>query len=101
MVRIPSSMANVVRIAVVCLLFTAAAGGVLPISVAAADEPVQPVVVSPLDNSVDVSTAPTLEVTVSDPDADFLDITFYGREAGNTPDDFFTLDSFVIGFQCQ
>nr|GAP19065.1 protein containing VCBS repeat [Levilinea saccharolytica] len=53
----------------------------LPINAA----PNQPVLVQPTDNATGVSTSPTLEVTVSDPDvADTLDVTFYGREAGAT-----------------
>lgn len=38
-----------------------------------------PVLVSPPDGALGVSTSPTLEVTVSDPDGDSLDVTFYGR----------------------
>ena len=39
------------------------------------------------------STSPTLEVTVSDPDEeDTLDVTFYGREIGETaPGEDFTI----------
>lgn len=35
--------------------------------------------VAPEDGETGVSTSPTLEVTVSDPDSDPLDVTFYGR----------------------
>lgn len=51
--------------------------------------PDQPVLVQPLDDAVDVSTSPTLEVTVSDPDSDPMDVTFHGREVGaGTGEDF-------------
>ncbi|MDP2895730.1 MAG: DNRLRE domain-containing protein [bacterium] len=38
-----------------------------------------PVLASPPDGAFGVSTSPTLEVTVSDPDGEPLDVTFYGR----------------------
>jgi hypothetical protein len=41
--------------------------------------PDQPVLVGPPDGGTVVSTSPTLEVTVSDPDTDPLDVSFYGR----------------------
>ena len=44
------------------------------------DPPNQPTLVVPPDEGVDISTNPALEVSVSDPDADPLDVTFYGRE---------------------
>ena len=44
--------------------------------------PNQPTLVSPGNGSTGVSTSPTLQVTVSDPDADNLNVTFYGRKAG-------------------
>ncbi|MHC4692559.1 MAG: right-handed parallel beta-helix repeat-containing protein, partial [Planctomycetota bacterium] len=45
-----------------------------------ADEPIE--LVRPVYDAVEVSTSPTLEVTVNDPDANdsSLDVTFYGRE---------------------
>ncbi len=43
-----------------------------------------PVLVQPADGAVGVSTSPMLEVTVSDPDGDVLDVTFYGRLASGT-----------------
>jgi uncharacterized protein (DUF362 family) len=44
--------------------------------------PYQPILVVPSDGSTGISTSPTLEVTVSDPDVDNLNVTFYGRQAG-------------------
>ncbi len=41
--------------------------------------PAQPVVVSPLDDATGVSTSPNLEVSVADPNADGLTVTYYGR----------------------
>ena len=41
----------------------------------------------PLINATSVSINPTLEVTVTDPDGDFLNVTFYGNKI-NTTDDF-------------
>ena len=42
--------------------------------------PSQPTLVAPADASFDQSTAPQLTVQVSDPDADALSVSFYGRE---------------------
>ena len=55
--------------------------------------PDQPVLVQPLDGATtDVSISPTLEVTVTDPDEDTMDVTFYGRELGTTsPGEDFTI----------
>jgi len=50
--------------------------------------PDQPVVVQPLDDATDISTSPTLEVTVTDPESDPMDVTFYGRAAGGSAEDF-------------
>ena len=50
-------------------------------------DPNAPVLVSPADGATGVSTSPTLTVSVSDPDADNLNVTFYGR----THDPGFTL----------
>jgi uncharacterized repeat protein (TIGR02543 family) len=44
--------------------------------------PDQPVALAPLDGSTGIGTSPGLEVTVSDPEADAMDVTFYGRAAG-------------------
>jgi len=41
--------------------------------------PDEPVVVQPTDDATDVSTSPELVVTVSDPQSDLMDVTFYGR----------------------
>jgi hypothetical protein len=41
--------------------------------------PSAPVLVSPSDHATNVSLAPTLDVLVSDPDADSVTVTFYGR----------------------
>jgi hypothetical protein len=48
--------------------------------------PNQPVLVSPPDRAADLPTSPTLEVTVSDPQGDSLDVTFYGRQASAASD---------------
>ena len=41
--------------------------------------PHDPVLVAPGDGASNVPTSPTLEVTVSDPDGDALNVAFYGR----------------------
>ncbi|MBN1538152.1 MAG: DNRLRE domain-containing protein, partial [Anaerolineales bacterium] len=56
--------------------------------------PNQPVLVQPADDATGISTSPTLEVTVSDPDLDDLNVTFYGREVGSGGGEDFTF--FVI-----
>jgi hypothetical protein len=43
------------------------------------DPPHAPMLVAPLDGASDVAVPATLEVTVSDPDADDLTLQFYGR----------------------
>ncbi|UCE58164.1 MAG: DNRLRE domain-containing protein [Phycisphaerales bacterium] len=43
------------------------------------EAPNQPTLVYPLDAATDVEAAPTLEVTVTDPQADPMDVTFFGR----------------------
>jgi hypothetical protein len=43
--------------------------------------PNQPAIVQPPNEATDISTSPTLEVTVSDPDEDDLTVTFYGQSA--------------------
>ena len=51
--------------------------------------PNQPVLVQPADNTTGITLTPTLQVTVSDPNADAMNVTFYGRAAGGgTGDDF-------------
>ncbi len=47
--------------------------------------PAPPTPVQPADGATDTSTSPTLEVTVSDPDSDPLDVAFYGRRINNLP----------------
>ena len=44
--------------------------------------------IAPADGATNVSTSPTLAVTVSDPDGDPLSVTFHGRRATGTPGDF-------------
>ena len=44
--------------------------------------------VQPSDGATGVSTSPTLEVTVSDPDSNPMDVTFYGRQATGAGEDF-------------
>jgi hypothetical protein len=53
--------------------------------------PNQPTLVSPGNGSSDISTNPTLQVTVSDPDADNLNVTFYGRQSGTGSAEDFTV----------
>ena len=43
-----------------------------------------PILVEPADGSTVAGLSPTLEVTVSDPQGDLLDVTFYGGRAGST-----------------
>jgi fibronectin type 3 domain-containing protein len=47
--------------------------------------PDAPVLNSPADGATGVSTSPTLDVNVSDPDSDDLTVTFYGRPASTNP----------------
>jgi hypothetical protein len=47
--------------------------------------PAQPTLNAPMNGATDVSTSPTLDVDVSDPDNDNLTVTFYGRPASGTP----------------
>ena len=59
---------------------------------ARAAAPDTPVLAGPGDAATGVSTSPTLEVTVSDTDGDAMDVTFYGRRAGEPlPGDDFTV----------
>lgn len=46
--------------------------------------PDEPILVQPADDSTVVGLSPTLEVTVSDPQGDLLDVTFYGSRAGSS-----------------
>jgi hypothetical protein len=48
------------------------------------DTPNAPTLVLPSDSARTNTTAPVLEVQVSDPDSKSLDVTFYGRAAGGT-----------------
>lgn len=50
--------------------------------------PSAPVLVQPGDTAVGVSTSPTLEVTVTDPEADPMTVTFYGRPLTTSSSDF-------------
>jgi VCBS repeat-containing protein len=50
-----------------------------------------PAIVSPTDGATSVSTSPSLEVNVSDPEGDDLTVTFYGRPATPVSDSDFTL----------
>ncbi len=56
---------------------TRGAGFVAPVPNNSA--PDAPVVVAPADTATGVSTTPTLDVTVTDPDGGLLDVSFYGR----------------------
>ncbi len=60
-----------------------------PFSVGAA--PNAPTLVAPTDNATGISTSPTLDVTVSDPDTDPMDVTFYGRSLNGPPGPDFTI----------
>jgi hypothetical protein len=50
--------------------------------------PDAPALVQPLDDATGVSTTPTLEVTVSDPDDDAMSVSFYGRPVSPPAPDF-------------
>jgi len=50
--------------------------------------PDAPLLVRPGDGATGVATPATLEVTVSDPQADVLNVTFYGRKKVAGPEDF-------------
>ncbi len=50
--------------------------------------PTAPVLLQPGDTAVGVSTSPTLEVTVTDPEADPMTVTFYGRPLTTSNSDF-------------
>jgi hypothetical protein len=53
--------------------------------------PNPPALVQPADSATDFSTSPTLKVTVTDPDSDPMNVSFYGRAAGETAGEDFTL----------
>lgn len=53
--------------------------------------PATPVLVSPADQAVGISTSPTLSVTVDDPEDGAMDVTFYGREAAGPVGEDFTI----------
>ena len=55
------------------------------------EAPAAPVLVQPADSALSISTSPTLEVTVTDPEADLMDVTFYGRATGSGTGEDFTL----------
>ena len=55
------------------------------------EAPTAPVLVQPADSTINVSISPTLEVTVTDPEADLMDVTFYGRATGSGTGEDFTL----------
>jgi hypothetical protein len=50
--------------------------------------PDQPVLNAPANGATDVSTSPTLDVAVSDPEGSDLTVTFYGRDASSILPDF-------------
>ena len=56
-----------------------------PFDIIINDPPNTPVLVSPANNATDVSTSPTLQATVSDPDGGNLNVTFYGRPVSAAP----------------
>jgi len=53
-----------------------------------AGQPARPTLNAPSDGATGVSTAPTLDVSVSDPDSSSLTVTFYGRPVSAPPSDF-------------
>jgi concanavalin A-like lectin/glucanase superfamily protein/List-Bact-rpt repeat protein/fibronectin type III domain protein len=53
--------------------------------------PTQPILVSPSNNATNVTTSPTLVVTVSDPDGQPLNVDFYGRAMTSVPGPDFTI----------
>ena len=69
----------------ILLAFALAVSVVFFAAPARADVPDPPVLVAPADLATGVSVSPTLEVTVSDPESDAMDVTFYGRLTGPLP----------------
>ncbi len=59
-----------------------------PFNIVPNDAPSLPVLVQPADSAVNVSTSPTLEVTVTDPEAENMTVTFYGRPLASSNSDF-------------
>jgi PKD repeat protein len=59
-----------------------------PFNIVINDAPTAPLLVQPGDTAVGVSTSPTLEVTVTDPEADNMTVTFYGRPQSSSNADF-------------
>ena len=68
-----------------------AAKAIMANFIIANNAPNAPVLVKPVDNATSVSTSPTLEVTVTDPEADDMDVTFYGRATGSGTGEDFTV----------
>ena len=62
-----------------------------PFQSTANQAPNAPTNLTPPDGAVDVSTTPTLEAQVSDPDGDALTTSFYGRTAGTASAEPFTI----------
>jgi len=53
--------------------------------------PFTPSLIAPQSGATNVAPSPTLEVSVSDPENDALDVTFYGRKSGASSQEDFTL----------
>ncbi len=66
------------------------AGGA-PFDIVINDPPDEPVLNAPADYATGVSTSPTLDVTVSDPEGDPMSVTFYGRANTGTVGPAFSL----------
>jgi len=56
-----------------------------PFNILINNPPNTPILNSPANNATGVSTSPTLDATVSDPDGGNLTVTFYGRPTNGTP----------------
>ncbi len=63
----------------------------LNVNTAFNEAPFAPSLIAPQNGATDVVPSPTLEVSVSDPENDALDVTFYGRKAGASSQEDFTL----------
>lgn len=59
-----------------------------PFNIVLNDAPFTPVLVQPADSAVNVATSPTLSVAVTDPEADDMTVTFYGRPLTTSNSDF-------------
>lgn len=68
----------------VAVLFLMLGASLLPV----AADPVAPVLVSPASNALNVTTSPTLQVAVPDPNSGTLTVRFYGRLALKPGPDF-------------